>query len=106
MNEIQELLAKLLLLQKDETRDLTELASRIKTSMDAGSVLDFRARCSNVAFLLASNKIPCQSSNEKESWLSQCNYIIEACDQSLQALSQETVVEWLQSHYFMKNQNK
>ncbi len=103
MNEIQELLAKLLLLQNNETRNLTELGSRIKTSMDAGSVLDFRARCLNAKFLLESNIVRCRSNIENNTWVSQCNYLINACQLTLLKFSQETIVEWLQSSYFKNN---
>lgn len=94
MNEIQGLLAKLLLLQDGETHDATEIASRIKTSKDVGFILDFRARCINVHFLIASNVVTCKSETEKASWLSQCDFLVNECDKALASIQKEAILDW------------
>lgn len=94
MNEIQGLLAKLLLLQDGKTHDATEIASRIKTSKDVGFILDFRARCINVLFLIASNVVTCKSETEKASWLSQCDFLVNECDKALAGIQQEAILDW------------
>ena len=94
MNEIQGQLAKLLLLQDDETHDTTEIVSRIKTSKDVGLILDFRAHCINVHFLIASNIVTCKSETEKASWLSQCDFLVNECDKALAGIQQEVILDW------------
>ena len=94
MIEIQEILAKLLLLRDSETHDATEIVNRIKTSKEVGFILDFRARCLNAYFLIVNNIVKCKSETEKASWISQCNFLVNECDKALAGIQQEAILDW------------
>ena len=95
MNEIREILAKLLLLQNSETHDAAEIVNRIKTSKDVGFILDFRARCLNAYFLIANNIVKCKSETEKASWISQCDFLVNECDKALAGNKKQFLIGFL-----------
>ncbi|MBQ3677228.1 MAG: hypothetical protein II926_07710 [Bacteroidales bacterium] len=94
MNNIQELITKLVLLSNPRTHDATDAVLKGNTVVNVSDILNHRSLCVNVKFLVSTDLLLCNSLDEKKQILSICDKEIEACDMSLRQIRHETIVDW------------
>jgi len=97
MNNIQELVSKLMLLSNPATHDTADALSKMKTANDVANILNHRAMCVNMQSLILCNILPCASVEEKERMLLQCQNEINACDKVLRNTMQKAIFDFFMS---------
>lgn len=97
MNNIQELVSKLILLSNPATHDAVDALSKKKTANDVANILNHRALCSNIQSLIAFNILPCASIEEKNNMILQCQNEINACDKVLGNTMQKAIFDYFMS---------
>ena len=102
MNNIQELITKLVLLSNPRTHDAIDAVLKGNTVVNVSDILNHRSFCNNVAFLISTNLLPCDSMDEKNKILDLCNKEINACDEALQHCQKKMIEDWCMSQITKK----